>query len=55
VVADAVLDFDAVLGDPARPSWLLAAFDGGDHLHPNDEGQAAMATAVGLSVLLGSD
>ncbi|KMW47819.1 SGNH/GDSL hydrolase family protein [Ralstonia insidiosa] len=48
---DAVVDFDAVVRDPASPQNLLPAFDGGDHLHPNDAGYAAMANAVNLSTL----
>lgn len=45
-VFDAVVDFDAVLRDPAHPSRLAPAFDSGDHLHPNDRGYRAMADAV---------
>jgi len=45
---DAVADFDAVLRDPARPTRLLPAYDGGDHLHPNDAGYEAMAKAIPL-------
>nr|WP_229416274.1 SGNH/GDSL hydrolase family protein [Massilia sp. PDC64] len=45
---DAVADFDAVLRDPARPARLLPAFDGGDHLHPNDAGYEAMAKSIPL-------
>jgi lysophospholipase L1-like esterase len=43
---DAVIDFERVMSDPARPGWLRPAFDSGDHLHPNDAGFAAMAAAV---------
>ncbi|WP_228895030.1 SGNH/GDSL hydrolase family protein [Pseudoduganella aquatica] len=43
---DGVVDFDAVLRDPARPSRLLPAFDSGDHLHPGDAGYEAMAKAA---------
>ena len=45
---DAVADFDAVLRDPGRPTRLLPAYDGGDHLHPNDAGYEAMAKAIPL-------
>ena len=45
---DAMADFDAVLRDPARPTRLLPAYDGGDHLHPNDAGYEAMAKAIPL-------
>ena len=43
---DAVVDFDAVLRDPARPSRMLPAYDSGDHLHPGDAGYEAMAKAA---------
>ncbi|MEH0843944.1 SGNH/GDSL hydrolase family protein [Micromonospora sp. CPCC 205711] len=48
---DGVLDFDAVLRDPAQPSRLLPAYDAGDHIHPNDAGNQAMADAVPLRLL----
>ncbi|MBE7219430.1 MAG: SGNH/GDSL hydrolase family protein [Caulobacteraceae bacterium] len=47
---DGVLDFDAALRDPSQPSQFLARYDSGDHLHPNDDGYAAMADAVNLSL-----
>ncbi|WP_082580499.1 SGNH/GDSL hydrolase family protein [Phycicoccus sp. Root563] len=50
---DAVLDLDAALRDPVQPTRLVAAYDSGDHLHPNDLGYAAMAAAVDLPELLG--
>lgn len=43
---DAVADFDRVLRSPHDPGRMLPAFDGGDHLHPNDKGMRAMAGAV---------
>jgi lysophospholipase L1-like esterase len=48
---DSVIDFDRVTRDPADPERLLAAYDSGDHLHPNDTGYQAMANAVDLSKL----
>ena len=48
---DAVIDFDAVLRDPAQPDRLRPGFDSGDHLHPNDAGYRAMAGAVDLGLL----
>jgi lysophospholipase L1-like esterase len=43
---DTVIDFDAALRDRSDPQRLDAAYDSGDHLHPNDAGMAAMAAAV---------
>ena len=45
---DAVIDFDAVVRDPAQPTRLAPAFDSGDHLHPNDAGYTAMASSIDL-------
>lgn len=50
---DAVIDLDAALRDPADPSQMAAAYDSGDHLHPGDAGNRAMAEAVDLEVLMG--
>jgi lysophospholipase L1-like esterase len=47
---DAVIDFDAVMRDPAQPDRLLPAYDSGDHLHPSPAGFRAMAEAVPLSL-----
>ncbi|WP_369173621.1 SGNH/GDSL hydrolase family protein [Streptomyces sp. R28] len=49
---DGVLDFDAVVRDPARPSRMLPAYDSGDHLHPGDAGLAALAESVDLRGLV---
>lgn len=51
---DAVIDLDAALRDPSDPSRMAAAYDSGDHLHPGDAGNRAMAEAVNLEVLLGA-
>jgi lysophospholipase L1-like esterase len=48
---DAVVDFDAVMRDPADPHRMLPAYDSGDHLHPGDDGYATMGNAVRLSDL----
>lgn len=45
---DAVIDFDAVERDPADPQRLRPEYDSGDHIHPNDAGNAAMANAFDL-------
>ncbi|UNK39951.1 SGNH/GDSL hydrolase family protein (plasmid) [Shinella sp. H4-D48] len=50
---DAVVDFDTVLRDPTDQSRINPAFDSGDHLHPGDAGNRAMAEAVDLDELLG--
>lgn len=46
---DVVLDFDVVTRDPQRPIHINPAYDPGDHIHPNDAGNEAMAGAVDLS------
>jgi lysophospholipase L1-like esterase len=47
---DSVIDFDKVLRDPNKTDTLGAAYDSGDHLHPNDAGYKAMAEAVNLAL-----
>ncbi len=47
---DAVIDFDRVARDPAHPTRLAAAVDGGDHLHPSASGYEIMAAAVDLDL-----
>lgn len=49
---DAVVDLDAHLRDPAHPLRLLPAYDSGDHLHPGDAGNRAMAESVDIEALL---
>ena len=49
-VFDAVIDWDAVLRDPAHPDRIRPAFSSGDGTHPNDAGYQAMADAVPASV-----
>lgn len=51
---DAVVDFDALLRDPAHPTRLLPEFDSGDHLHPGEKGNRAMAEAIDLGQLIGN-
>ncbi|MCB2255986.1 SGNH/GDSL hydrolase family protein [Pseudomonas chlororaphis] len=48
---DAVIDFDRMTRDPRQPSRLLPFMDSGDHLHPGDEGNRAMAEGVELKAL----
>ena len=47
---DGVIDFDRAVRDPAAPTRMLAAYDSGDHLHPNDRGMQAMADAIDLGL-----
>ena len=49
-VFDTVVDFDAVVRDPAHPKQIRADFNIRDHLHPNDAGYKAMAEAIDLSI-----
>lgn len=46
-----VADFDAATRDPADPQRMRPDFDSGDHLHPNDAGDRAMAGVVPLDRL----
>ncbi|MGW1374099.1 SGNH/GDSL hydrolase family protein [Streptomyces sp. NPDC002446] len=48
---DGVIDLDRALSDPADRDRMAAAYDVGDHLHPNDAGYRAMAEAVDLGAL----
>jgi lysophospholipase L1-like esterase len=47
---DAVIDFDMALRDPKDPKNLMAAYDSGDHLNPNDAGYKVMAEAIDLKL-----
>lgn len=47
---DAVVDFDRIMRDPARPDRLSPRFDGGDALHPSPAGYRAMGDAVPLDL-----
>ena len=47
---DGVVDFDAVVRDPQRPIRIRSEFDPGDHIHPNDAGNQAMADAFDLAI-----
>ncbi|MBD8077753.1 GDSL-type esterase/lipase family protein [Cellulosimicrobium arenosum] len=48
---DGVLDFDAVLRDPANPNSILPAYDTGDGVHANVAGQKAIADSISLDLL----
>lgn len=47
---DAVVDFDALMRDPAQPNRLKKIFDSGDGLHPSPEGYRFMGTVIPLSL-----
>lgn len=47
---DAVVDFDALMRDPGRPTQLLPKYASPDKLHPNDAGYEAMANAIDLGL-----
>jgi lysophospholipase L1-like esterase len=47
---DAVVDLDAATRDPEHPARLKQEYDSGDHIHPNDAGNQAMADAFDLSL-----
>jgi lysophospholipase L1-like esterase len=47
---DGVIDFDAAVRDPAKPTQFKDGFHAGDHLHGSDAGYEAMAKSVDLSL-----
>ncbi len=47
---DDVIDLDKAVRDPAHPTPMLPAYDGGVHLHPGDAGMQAMADAIPLEL-----
>jgi lysophospholipase L1-like esterase len=49
-VYDALIDFDAVVRDPATVTSLLPTYDSGDHLHLNPTGYQAMGNAIDLKM-----
>ncbi len=49
--SDSILDFDALLRDPANPFRLAPQFDSGDGLHPNPAGYQRLAGGIDLGVL----
>lgn len=51
---DAVIDFDAVMRDPDRPTHLRSEYDN-DGLHPSIAGYRAMAEAVDLTLFLAGE
>jgi lysophospholipase L1-like esterase len=47
---DGVIDFDAAVRDPAKPSQMKDGLHMGDHLHGSDAGYAAMANSIDLGL-----
>jgi len=47
---DGIIDFEPVLADPTRPAAIAAAYDSGDHLHPNDAGYKVMGESIDLKL-----
>ena len=47
---DGVIDFDAVMRDPANPKKMKADLQSGDWLHPNDAGYKLMGETVDLKL-----
>ena len=45
---DGVIDQAKAVGDPRDSQQYLAAYDSGDHLHPNPAGHAAIARSIDL-------
>jgi lysophospholipase L1-like esterase len=52
---DGVVDFDAAIRDPARPTRIDPAYDSGDGVHPNADGYARMGRVVPLKLFGGPD
>jgi lysophospholipase L1-like esterase len=50
-IFDGIVDFDALLRDPAQPDHLRPEADSGDHLHPGPAGYQSMGQAVPLELL----
>jgi lysophospholipase L1-like esterase len=45
-----VVDLDAAIRDAQHPARMKQEYDSGDHIHPNDAGNQAMADAFDLSL-----
>ncbi|MEV6556012.1 GDSL-type esterase/lipase family protein [Nocardia sp. NPDC051756] len=50
-VFDSVFDVARAVEDPARPGFILPAYDSGDGMHLNDAGHRAMAETVDITAL----
>lgn len=47
---DSIIDFDAAVRDPERPTSMLPLYDCGDHLHQSDLGYNHMGDVIDLSL-----
>jgi len=47
---DAVLDFDAIIRDPAKPDLMVQAYNCGDNVHPAPIGYFQMGKSVDLGI-----
>ena len=47
-----MIDFDAVVRDPASPNRFVESYQAEDWLHPNDLGYHRMADAVDLAMFM---
>jgi lysophospholipase L1-like esterase len=47
---DAVLDFDAIIRDPAKPDLMIPAYNCSDNVHPSPIGYFQMGKSVDLSI-----
>jgi lysophospholipase L1-like esterase len=47
---DAVLDFDAVIRDPAKPDLMIPAYNCSDHIHPSPIGYFQMGKSIDLNI-----
>jgi lysophospholipase L1-like esterase len=50
---DAVLDFDAMVRDPARPDLLQPPLNCGDGIHPSPAGYFVIGRAIPLDLFAG--
>ena len=48
---DGCVDFDRAVRDPEQPKAFAPGCDSGDHLHPSEAADAAMAACVPVALL----